>query len=111
MKWFFINVRPNLANSIKKPNDGQIEGGWIGGSKVLQSLFLGEVSEIEIRSVVAKSKNKTVTDSDRIDISIVTKTTDCITKPLSYIFNLSFHTGIFPDRMKIAKVTPLFFTP
>ena len=28
--------------------------------------------------------------------------------PLKYMFNLSFEKGIFPDRLKIAKVTPVF---
>ena len=30
-----------------------------------------------------------------------------ISKPFTYICNLSFKSGIFPDRMKIAKVIPL----
>ena len=29
-------------------------------------------------------------------------------EPLRYIFNLSIEKGIFPDQLKIAKVTPLF---
>lgn len=33
---------------------------------------------------------------------------NCIVKPLSYIFNLSFQSGIFPNRMKVAKVVPLY---
>ena len=28
--------------------------------------------------------------------------------PLMNNFNLSLNTGIFPDRMKVAKVTPIF---
>lgn len=31
-----------------------------------------------------------------------------ILKPFPYICNLSFQTGLFPDRMKIAKVIPLY---
>lgn len=33
-----------------------------------------------------------------------------IVKPLCYIFNLSFQSGIFPQDMKIAKVVPLYKT-
>jgi len=31
-----------------------------------------------------------------------------IAKPLKHVFNLSVKFGIFPDAMKIAKITPLF---
>jgi len=33
---------------------------------------------------------------------------DVIIEPFTYICNLSFTLGIFPDCMKIAKVIPLF---
>ncbi len=48
--------------------DGQIR--WNGESKVSQSMFINEVSEEDIRSVVTKCKNKTSTDSDGIDMTI-----------------------------------------
>jgi len=31
-----------------------------------------------------------------------------ILSPLLHIFNLSFSTGVFPDRLKLAKVIPVF---
>jgi len=31
-----------------------------------------------------------------------------VVKPLTFIFNLSLQTGIFPDSMKIAKVIPIY---
>ena len=31
-----------------------------------------------------------------------------IVKPLTHIFNTSFKTGVFPDKLKIAKVIPVF---
>ncbi len=52
-------------------------------------MFLGEVSDGEILSTVSKCKNKTLTDSDGTDMTILKKTISCIIKPLSYIFNLS----------------------
>lgn len=45
-------------------------------------MFVGEVSENQIISVVAKTKNKTSTDSDGIDMKVVKMTIDCILKPL-----------------------------
>lgn len=55
---------------------------------MLQTIFLGEVSENEIWSIPAKTKNMISTDSDGINVIIVKKTY-CITKPASCIFNLS----------------------
>ena len=31
-----------------------------------------------------------------------------VSSPLSQIINESFQTGVFPDKMKVAKVIPLF---
>lgn len=106
---FFINVGPNLAKTIEKHNDGAVQSGWKGGNQVLQSMLLGDVSENEIVSVVTKLKNKRPIDSEGTDMIIVKKT-DCVIKPLCYVFNLSFQTATFPNRMKEAKVIPLFKT-
>ena len=46
----------------------------VGESKVVQSMFLGEVSENEIILTVAKLRNKTSIDSDGLDMIIVKKT-------------------------------------
>lgn len=35
---------------------------------------------------------------------------DGIVKPLKYIFNLSFQKGVFPQKMKVAKVIPIYIT-
>lgn len=86
---------PSLCKAGKTGGE-QVEGNWNGGCKVLQSMFLGDVNENEIRSIVTKSKNKKSTDSDGLDMVIVKRTIDAkICNPLCYIFNLSFHKGIF----------------
>lgn len=71
-------------------------------------MFLSEITEYEILDIVQKCKSKTSTDCDVIDMFIVKKTIDCILKPLSYTFNLSLRTGVFPQKMKTAKVIPIF---
>jgi len=43
-------------------------------------------------------------------MKIVKRVIEGISKPITYIFNLSFHTGKFPNEMKRAKVVPLYKT-
>ncbi len=53
-------------------------------------------------------KNKTSADWNEIDMTTVKNVIDGIVKPITYICNLSFQTGTFPSKMKIAKVIPLY---
>ena len=71
-------------------------------------MFLKRVSEEEVIKVVNSFKGKTSTGYDNIDMSILKKVINYIVQPLSKIFNQSFSQGVFPDKMKIAKVIPLF---
>ena len=41
-------------------------------------------------------------------MSMVKQIINQIVRPLVHICNVSFQTGVFPDKMKIAKVVPLF---
>ena len=41
-----------------------------------------------------------------INFNVVKKCFGKINEPLKYIFNLSLENEIFPEKMKIAKVTP-----
>lgn len=45
-----------------------------------------------------------------INMKTVKKVIEGISEPLTYIYNLSFQTGKFPNKMKIAKVVPLYKT-
>ena len=44
---------------------------------------------------------------DEITVSLLKITSTHIAAPLVNIFNSSFNSGIFPSRMKIAKITPI----
>ena len=43
-----------------------------------------------------------------INFALVKKCISFLAIPISHIANISFGMGIFPDRMKIAKVIPIF---
>lgn len=103
---FFVNVGLNLARDIVEPKEKNGLDELIENN--LQSLYLSEVSESEVRGTVLNYKSKRSQDCNNIDMSLVKETIEEIIKPLTHICNVSFRTGIFPDQMKVAKVIPLF---
>ena len=54
-----------------------------------------------------KKHDTTQTGYDDISFNVVKKCFGVLHKPLLHIFNLSLQTGIFPGKLKIARITPL----
>jgi hypothetical protein len=104
---YFINVGPNLADKITNDNPS-IKFSHYMDDNINDSIFLDPVTELEILNVVDSCKRKTSKDYDDISMASVKDVMSNVIKPLLYIFNLSFASGIFPDKMKITKVIPIF---
>ena len=58
--------------------------------------------------IVSGCKSKTSYGHDEISMKTVKHVIKQIVRPLTYIFNRSLITGIFPNDMKTAKVIPVF---
>ena len=52
-------------------------------------------------------KNKTSSGHDGISIKLLKYLSPALQKPLTLIINQSLITGLFPEKLKIAKVQPL----
>lgn len=106
---YFVNIGPKLAEQIPESlpsvdcSENRID-------RNPNSMFLTSVEEKEIIDIVHMCKYKTSTDCNDIDMKIVKKVIEGIVGPLTYICNLSFQTGKVPNKMKIAKVVPLYKT-
>ncbi len=104
-----MSVGPKLSEEIQDPvssedwNENLIE-------RNPNSMFLTEVEEKYVIHIVNKCKYKTSTDCNDVDLIIVKKLIEGISKPVTYICDLLFQTGKFPNKMKIAKVVPLYKT-
>ena len=70
-----------------------------------KSFFLEPVTENEVLKVVNSSPNKTSMDHSGINFALVKECISFLAIPISHIAN---EMGFFPDRMKIAKVIPIF---
>ena len=66
-----------------------------------------ETSELEIVNIIDNFKNASP-GFDDVPMSVVKKTVHEIKHQLVHIFNLSLMLGVFPNKLKIAKVIPIF---
>ena len=101
---FFINVGPNLANSI---NHSSHSHKHYLKKTYTHSFFLKSISNNEVRKVISQLKNASP-GYDEINADIVKCNNATLIGPLTHIFNLSFSSGEVPIQLKIANVIPLY---
>ena len=107
---FFVNIGPTLASDIVISDTEPYMPADEWGFSNPNSLFLNAVEEQEVMETVNTCKNKTSTDCNDLSMSLLKRIMDTLIKPFTYICNLSFRNGVFPDQMKKAKVIPVFKT-
>lgn len=83
---FLVNICSELAAEIP---DHRVD---LSIKQNPLTLFLSATSEQEMINVVLKCKSKSSTDCHDIDMTLVKKLILNITKPLTYICNLSFQS-------------------
>ena len=72
-----------------------------------QSIYLNPTSENEITSIINAFENKN-NSIDDFPFKILKTISNFIAPNLCHIFNSIITTGIYPDCLKIARVTPVF---
>ena len=71
-------------------------------------LRLKNTTTHEISKIIQSLKCKDSYGYDEVSTTILKISAPYILSPLTYIFNKTLATGIFPDRLKFSEVKPLF---
>ena len=66
------------------------------------------LTEEEFKNTFFALKTNRSPGYENLHVNVIRKLYNELKIPLMNIFNLSLTTGIFPDKMKIAKVSPIF---
>ena len=103
---FFANIGTNLSNNIKFSGNKTISSYL--KQKVISSFEFECVTSTEVTKIIKNLASKNSSGHDGISARFIKRMLDTITPSLTHIINQSLSTGIFPDRLKIAKVIPLF---
>ena len=103
---YFTNLGPTLANDIATHLHKSFHDYSTAPSTA--NLSFDYVSETNIAKIIDKFPPKTSCGHDNISLKLVKYCTNILVKPITLIINQIFSTTVFPDRLKIAKVKPLF---
>ena len=101
---YFTNIGPTLSNQIQGTGFDPID---YMGAPSLVSMFLKPVHKNELREAFNQPK-KSSSGYDNIKPIVLQSLKDEILCPINHLVTLSFKHGIFPDRLKIACITPIF---
>ena len=99
----FIEIGPRLANNITS----SINHMTYVTANVPNTIFIPHITEHEITAVISSMKHSSP-GWDSLPTHILKPFLADYIKPLTYLINKSFETGIFPDELKIAKIVPIF---
>ena len=99
-----MNMGPNLA--IKIPQISKMFDQYF--SHVYTQINHHDLTLKEFETVYKSLKRNKAFDIDDINSSIVIDFFKELKTPLFYIFRAALREGIFPDEMKVTKISPIF---
>ena len=102
---FFVNVGPKLAEKIDTPNNSSYTDYL--GNQINKKFEFKSVSSDEVRKIIDGLKSKTSWGHDGISSKFLKQIKNEILEPVTLIINQSILHGVFPDKLKIAKIVPL----
>ena len=100
-------VGPRLAHRIDvKPGDDHL---CHLNNPTEETVFqFKQVNESTVLKYIQNLKQGKSAGPDKIPTAIFKDAADFICKPLTMIFNSSLRLGTFPERWKMARITPLY---
>lgn len=103
---FFVETGPNLARKIQTEGIGSFKQYLT--HEIRTQFTLKPVTENDVIKIVDNMEPKNSSGFDGISLKLLKSMKNIIIKPLTIILNQILRTGIFPDKLKVAKIVPVF---
>ena len=103
---YFANVANSILEQRKYTGDGNFEKYLT--NPLSTSISAAAVDASEVAKIISKFKTNKASGPISIPVDIFKFINNDISPLLTKIINISMNTGIHPDKLKIAKVTPIF---
>ena len=100
----FSKIGPSSASEIQNTSSN-----FTDYITLAEQIFkLAEVSCQEVFNLIQKIPSNKTSSLDNISARLLKEASPIVTLRLTFIINLSFITGIFPNAWKRARVSPIF---
>ena len=103
---FFATIGPNLAAKLN-PSGLPSMSSYLT-EDITHRFTFAAVASKDIIKTITKAAPKTSSGPDTLSMKLIKLISDEISYPLTMIVNQSLITGTVPQKMKVAKVIPLF---
>ena len=103
---YFTNIGPSLASNIKTNTDKTFDY-FLGRPRALKFTF-NQITETDVIKIIDGLPSKNSSGIDDMSPNLLKSIKHEISKPITLIINQCFQKGIFPDKLKIAKVVPIY---
>ena len=103
---FFTNIGHDLANKINYSGNNDFT--YYLKKRQNHKFTFNEVNEQTVTTIIENLPAKSSCGYDDISSIFLKQITTSIIKPLTIVINQVLNNGIFPDKLKIAKVVPIF---
>ena len=103
---FFTNIGEKIAKGINY--DGNKNYGNYLNKEIHSSFTFMNIDEAVIKKIIYNIPPKSSKGCDGVSSKLLTVIEPVIINPLTLLINQVLNTGTFPDKLKIAKVIPIF---
>ena len=104
---FFVNIGSKLAQTIPNVDTQKTVNSYLT-NKTSSAFKFKLITEEDIFKIISKLDSKNIAGYDQISSNLLKRINEYIHKPLTLIVNQSLSSGIFPNKLKITKVIPIF---
>ena len=102
---YFCNVGCNLSKLLPS---GDFDFKPYLKNSISNSIVCEKATQYELYNIISQLNNSKSSSDDNFSNFLVKMCKNEILHPLLHVFNLSLEYGVFPSKLKTAKVIPLF---
>ena len=103
---YFTNIGPQLARDIHDVTGKNFEN-YLNNKPDCEFHF-EQINISDVIKIIDNLSSKTSCGFDDISLKLLKYLKPVLATPITVIINQMLNTGIFPDKLKIAKIKPLY---